>query len=64
MDELIIGKTYSMIDSRNGAKYIYEIHDKQKNYYKVKGKYNCSYMIDISLYSNIEELETELGNND
>lgn len=61
MDELIIGKTYSMIDSRNGAKYIYEIHDKQKNYHKVKDRYNSiSYMIDISLYSNIEEIENKI----
>lgn len=59
MSELIIGKTYSMTDLRNGEKYIYEILDKQKKYYKVKGRYNCSYMIDISLYNNIEEIQKE-----
>ena len=60
MNDLIIGKTYSMTDSRNGNEYIYEIQDKNFKYYKVKGRYNCSYMIDISLYNNIEELKKEI----
>ena len=60
MSELIIGKTYSMTDSRNGNEYIYEIQDKNFKYYKVKGRYNCFYMIDISLYSNIKEIQKEI----
>ena len=48
-----------MTDLRNGEKYIYEIQDKNFKYYKVKGRYNCSYMIDISLYNNIEEIQKE-----
>lgn len=61
MNDLIIGKTYSMTDSRNDKKYIFKIFNKLiyfgKLYYNTQGRYGCSYMIDISLYKEINEIK-------
>lgn len=63
MDELIIGKTYSMVDSRDDREYIYKIQNVINKYnIKATGKYGLSYIIDLSLYKNIKEIQTESKN--
>lgn len=63
MNELIIGKTYSMTDIRNDRKYIFKVLNKQidsgKLHYIAQNAIGISYLLDINLYKEINEIDTK-----
>ena len=67
MSELIIGKTYSMMDNKNNEKFVFKILNKyiysNKLYYVAQDLIGYVFTLDMSLYKVIEEIRFTETNN-